>query len=73
MFELGPQENTQPLGPQSNNKRETYAEEEFKDWEEKLQFPVQEQKETGPTPNLDQDIINHLKQLYKPQKEMKKT
>lgn len=76
LFELGPQQNTAPLGPDAGNagsgsKREVEMEGVTEDitrfWEDGL-LKQQNTLGTGPTPDVQNDIVNHLRQLYKPQK-----
>ncbi|XP_014288888.1 uncharacterized protein snsl [Halyomorpha halys] len=76
LFELGPQQNTQPLGSDAGNmgsgsKREVVLEDVKQDitryWEDSL-LKQQNSIGTGPTPEVHNDIVNHLRQLYKPQK-----
>ncbi|XP_073982841.1 snustorr snarlik isoform X2 [Rhodnius prolixus] len=84
LFELGPQQNTLPIGPNSSNtnantnKRETDQDSQknptwLQLWKQqttgmKTEVYEDEREEANNIPVvLDEDVINHLKQLYKEQ------
>ena len=74
MLELGPQQKTQAIGPDAvngNGKRETFEKETINSgsWLEKWKFQQTQDTEAEnfvEHPVVDQDIVNHLHQLYKP-------